>query len=148
MLDVNSLEVELLEYVGYIYKRKENVIIIPGRKTVSTIVKRIFDYDFTILNDIDPLVQINLLCRGQEAILFRTLKRFNGLKFNTSIEIKMFKQATDKYENKFFFTKMNTITSKDQISSAIIAMTEQIYEKTSHCTEDGSERPHRSFRGC
>ena len=33
---------------------------------------------------------------------------------------------------------MNTITSKDQISLAIIAMTEQINEKIGRCTDDGS----------
>ena len=32
---------------------------------------------------------------------------------------------------------MNTITSKDQISPAIIVMTEEINEKIDRCTDDG-----------
>ena len=34
------------------------------------------------------------------------------------MEKEMFEQAMDKYENKLFFMKKNTITSKDQISAA------------------------------
>ena len=87
MLDVNELDVILLEHQGYIFNRKENKIITPGRKTISAIERRIFAYVLTIVNDIDPLVQMNLLGRKEEAILIRTLKQFNGLKFNTSMEI-------------------------------------------------------------
>ena len=63
------MEVYILEHRGFIFDSKNNVIIVPGRKTISTIARGIFDYDFTILNDVDPLIQMNLL--RQEAILIK-----------------------------------------------------------------------------
>ena len=45
------------------------------------------------------------------------------------MEIEMSKQATDKYEKKLFFTKLNTITNKDQILPAILATAKEINEK-------------------
>ena len=137
-LDVTGEEVKKYAKRGYIFDKKDNKIIIPGKITESAKKYTLFDYDLHIVNEVDPLIQMELLATREKVIIKKALKIHKGVTFNTSMEIEFIKNDGE-VKNIFTFTpKLMTINSKDEIFNARHVMNNHINGMIDRYTNQGS----------
>src|SRR5271163_1038400 len=135
-LDVTGKEVKKYMNRGYIFDKENNTIIIPGKKTESAFQKRLFDYDLTIMNELDPTIQMSLLNRRIERMINKSLQIHKGITFGIYMTIE-FKKHID--EQQFTFgPKFMTITSREQIPNTILTMNNDIKKRIDEYTDKGS----------
>ena len=139
-LDVTGEKVKKYENLGYIFNKKENKITIPGKVTASAKKNTLFDYDFTIINEVDPLAQMKALGKREEVMVERALNVHNGVRFNTSMEIEFIKNVGDEeVKQTFTFTPaFEIINSKDEILGARRVMNNHINGMIDRYTNQGS----------
>src|SRR6266496_3399796 len=137
-LDVTGEEVKKYAERGYIFDKKDNKIIIPGKITESAKKYTLFDYDLHIVNEVDPLIQMELLATREKVIIKKALKIHKGVTFNTSMKIEFIKNDGE-VKNTFTFTpKLMTINSKYEISNARHVMNAHINGMIDRYTNQGS----------
>ena len=73
---------------GYIYDEIRNEFIIPSRLGDRAFKNNSIDYDFNIVDKIDPAIQMEKLTPRAIFILARYLKQRKGLKFNMGMTIR------------------------------------------------------------
>src|SRR5271163_1880928 len=135
-LDVTGPEVRKYMNRGYIFDKENNTIIIPGKKTESAFQKRLFDYDLTIMNELDPTIQMSLLNKRIERMINKSLQIHKGITFGIYMTIE-FKKHID--EQQFTFgPKFMTITSREQIPNTILTMNNFINKKIDEYIDKGS----------
>ena len=138
-LDVTGEDVKKFEKKGYIFDKEKNKIIVPGKMTTSAFKKTLFDYDFEVVNDKDPLGQMKLLGIREEVILKKALQQHKGITFNTVMEIKFVKNVGEVIYKIFPFAhKLMTITSKEEISNVRRVMNAHINGMIDQFTNQGS----------
>jgi hypothetical protein len=80
---------------GYIYDKKENSFIIPSKRTKKALDGEVKSYEFSIVNEADPLVQMKELESRVKTLLNIYLKKFNGVKFHIGFTIEFTKITID-----------------------------------------------------
>jgi len=138
-LDVTGEDVKKFEKKGYIFDKEKNKIIVPGKITTSAFKKTLFDYEFEVVNDKDPLGQMKLLGIREEVILNKALQQHKGITFNTTMEIEFVKNVGEAIYKIFPFAhKLMTITSKEEISNVRRVMNAHINGMIDQFTNQGS----------
>ena len=133
--------VELIELSkNIIYKNKDSPanLITECKKAFKN---NMTEYDITILNKTDPLIQMKLLDDSINALLYEKLKKLQGLKFNIGMEILFQKDDSDGniIQNSFTFTvNAQTLTNENQISNAVHSMNQNINNRIDQFTSQGS----------
>ena len=128
---------------GYIYNRLDNILIPSSRKSENAFQNAITTYDLTIVNEIDPVDQMNKLNKRIEVLIKKRLNKLNGIKFYVGMDI-IFSKPNPNGENiitEVFYMpgKAITITHESNISEAIQAQREKINREIERFTKGGSE---------
>ena len=130
---------ELIDH-GYIYDKIKNVLV----KT-SEISNRAFknkcctEYHLHIFNESDLIIQWNSILKRQEYLLKKSLKKLNGIKFNTTMSIWMEKDG--KLPDEFHFNTTSDrliVDDNKSIHKVLRNQKEKLMRKIDRFTNHGS----------
>ncbi len=99
------------------------------------------EYEITILNKEDPLIQMKQLNEAINALLSKELKKMLGLKFNIGMEIIFQKDEADGnvIQNSFTFVgNAETMTHESNMCNAIQSQNQNINNRIDQFTNEGS----------
>src|SRR5271168_455996 len=88
---MNSAEFKKRINGGYIYNEQKNELITPSKKSQVAFGNAFVTYDLNIMSIDDPQVQMKKLNYRIVALLQRSLKKLNGIKFNIGLGIEFTK---------------------------------------------------------
>ena len=140
-LDVTGPEFKKYEKRGYIYDKQENSIIKPSKKIESAFKNSLAKYELRIINNEDPLIQMEQLENRIRRIASQALKKHNAITFNIVMTIEFMKPRDDGeiiYQEFPFVTKLSRITHRSELSSARHAMNHHINRLIDRYTHRGS----------
>ena len=72
---------------GYIYDKLNNSLTKPSKKSEKAFKNAIVVYDLTIVNNTDPIIQMNKLYPRIKVLISKALKKCNGVKFSIGMDI-------------------------------------------------------------
>ena len=147
---LNSAEFQNRINDGYIYENDK--LIKPSRKSESTFGKAFATHELKIINENDPLIQMQKLNGRIIVLLKRSLLKLKGIKFNIKFEIEFSKIAAGGNECKETFyinSKVQQVLHVDDITNAINCQNSDIRQKIDRFTAGGSgwavRKIHRHF---
>ena len=130
---------ELIEFSKKsIYKALHTNLITKSGKAFKN---NVMEYEITILNKRDPVIQMKLLDDSVNALLHEELKKMQGLKFSIGMEILFQREDSNGniiLNNFTFREKAQTITNGSEISNAIHSANQDINKRIDQFTNQGS----------
>ena len=125
---------------GYAYMNEK--LLKPSLKTDSAFYNIIVSYDLTIVNQSDPVDQMNKLKQRVQVLLTKALNKSKGIKFAIGMDI-LFSKPDPSGEiiiTQTFYININssTITHESMISDAIQTQREDISRRIDRLTANGS----------
>jgi len=138
---MNSAEFKKRVNDGYIFDKKNDQLIKPSQKSAAAFGKAFVTYDLTIMSEDDPMVQMKTLNDRIMALLKRSLKKLNSIKFNIVFGIEFTKTDNElTKKNQIFYTsaKIQQVLHESDIVAAINNQNNDIRCKIDRYTFGGS----------
>src|SRR5277367_5010915 len=138
---MNSAEFKKRISGGYIYDEQKNELITPSKKSQVAFGNAFVTYDLNIMSIDDPQVQMKKLNYRIVALLQRSLKKLNGIKFNIGFGIEFTKTDNELIEvNQMFYisAKIQQVLHESDITAAINNQNNDIGCKIDRYTVGGS----------
>ena len=126
---------------AYIYDKTSNKLIKPSEKSNTAFGKAFATHELKIMNEHDPVIQMQKLNNRITVLLKRSLQKLNSVKFNIGFQIEFSRTASDGNEIKEPFhivAKIQQILHESDIIKTVNFQNDDIKRKIDSFTVGGS----------